>query len=113
MDKFKPWLLQELKNRSWRRVDFARRAGLSMASLSDVLNGNYRAGPDMCKAIAQALGEPPEKVFRLAGLLPSLPAAEDEQLYELIETFKRLTPEKRREVLDYARWQLQRQQQEP
>ena len=113
MDKFKPWLLQELKTRSWRRVDFARRAGLSMASLSDVLNGIYRPGPDMCTAIAQALGEPPEKVFRLAGLLPPLPAAEDELLPELIEIFKRLTPEKRREVSDYARWQLQRQQQEP
>ena len=58
-------------------------------------------------------GSPPEKVFRLAGLLPPLPAAEDELLYELIETFKRLTPEKRREVSDYARWQFQRQQKEP
>ena len=112
MDKFKPWLLQELKNRSWRRVDFAHRAGLSMASLSDVLNGIYRPGPDMCKAIAQALGEPPEKLFRLAGLLPPLPEAEDELLYELLETFQRLTPEKRREALDYAGWQRQRQQEE-
>jgi transcriptional regulator with XRE-family HTH domain len=109
MDKFKPWLLQELKNRSWQRVDFAHRAGLSMASLSDVLNGIYRPGPDMCQAIAQALGEPPEKLFRLAGLLPPLPAAEDEQLYEMMETFQRLTAEKRQEVLDYARWQLRRQ----
>ena len=109
MDKFRPWLLQELKNRSWRRVEFAHRAGLSMASLSDVLNGTYRAGPDMCKAIAQALGTPPEKVFRLAGLLPPLPAAEDEQLYELLETFQRLTPEKRQEVLAYTLWQLRRQ----
>ena len=113
MDKFKPWLLQELKNRSWRRVEFAHRAGLSMASLSDVLNGIYRPGPDMCTAIAQALGEPPEKVFRLAGLLPPLPAAEDELLHELTETFKRLTPEKRREVLDYALWQLRPRPQEP
>ena len=113
MDKLKPWLLQELKNRSWRRVDFAHRAGLSIASLNDILNGNYRAGPDMCKAIAQTLGEPPEKVFRLAGLLPPLPAAEDKQLYELLETFQRLTPEKRREALDYALWQLRRQQEEP
>jgi transcriptional regulator with XRE-family HTH domain len=113
MNKFRPWLLEELKNRSWRRVDFAQRAGLSMASLSDVLNGIYRPGPDMCQAIAQALGEPPEKVFRLAGLLPPLPAGADELLHELLETFQRLTPEKRQEVLDYALWQLRRQQEEP
>src|SRR5688500_4002745 len=113
MDNFTPWLLKELENRSWRPVDLARRAGLSIGSLSNILNGNRRAGPDMCKAIAQALGTPPEKLFRLAGLLPPLPAAEDELLYEMIETFKCLTPEKRQEVSDYTRWQLQRQQKEP
>ena len=113
MNKFKPWLLQELKSRSWRRVDFAHRAGLSLASLSDVLNGIYRPGPEMCKAIAQALGTPPEKVFRLAGLLPPLPASEEELLNELLETFQRLTPEQRREALEYALWQLRRQQEEP
>ena len=113
MNKFRPWLLQELKNRSWRPADFARRAGLHTGSLSNIMSGNRRAGQDMCQAIAQALAEPPEKLFRLAGLLPPLPAAEDELLHELIETFKRLTPEKRREVSDYARWQLRRQQKEP
>jgi transcriptional regulator with XRE-family HTH domain len=110
MDNFTPWLSQELKNRSWRPADLAHRAGLCTGTLSNIMNGNRGVGPDMCKAIAQALGEPPEKLFRLAGLLPPLSAAEDEQLYELLETFQRLTPEKRQEVLDYARWQLQRQQ---
>ena len=109
MDKFKPWLLQELETRSWRPAAFARRAGLSSGGLANIMTGNRGAGPDICKAIAQALGTPPEKVFRLAGLLPPLPAAEDEQLYELIETFQRLPAEKRQEVLDYAGWQLRRQ----
>jgi transcriptional regulator with XRE-family HTH domain len=101
MDKFTPWLLQALETRSWRPVDLARRAGLSSGSLANILTGNRGVGPDMCKAIAQALGEPPEK--------PPLPAAEDEQLYEMMETFQRLTAEKRQEVLDYAGWQLRRQ----
>ena len=109
MEKFIPWLLEELKNRSWCPADLAHQAGLSTGSLSNILTGNRRAGPDSCRAIAQALDTPPEKVFRLAGLLPPLPAAEDEQLYEMIETFQRLTAEKRQEVLDYAGWQLQRQ----
>jgi transcriptional regulator with XRE-family HTH domain len=109
MDKFIPWLLKELENRSWRSADLARRAGLATGSLSNILSGNRKAGPDSCKAIAQVLGTPPEKLFRLAGLLPPLPAAEDELLHEMIESFKRLAPEKRREVLDYARWQLRRQ----
>jgi hypothetical protein len=37
---------------------------------------------------------------------------EDELLNEVTETFKHLSPEKRQQVLDYALWQLQRQQQE-
>ena len=113
MDNFTPWLLKELKTRGWRPADLAHRAGLSTGSLSNILSGNRRAGIMICKAIAQALSEPPEKLFRLAGLLPPLPAAEDEPLYELIETFKHLKAETRQEVLAYTRWQLQRQQQEP
>ena len=113
MDKFTPWLLQELENRGWRPADLARRTRLSTGSLSNILSGNRGIGPDMCKAIARTLGEPPEKLFRLAGLLPPLPAAEDERLHEMIEIFQRLKVEKSQEVLDYARWQLQRQGKEP
>ena len=113
MEKFIPWLLEELHKRSWRPADLAHRAGLSTGSLSNVLSGNRRAGPDICNAVARALDEPPEKVFRLAGLLPELPGPDDELINEVTETFKRLTPEKRREVLEYAMWQLRRQQQEP
>ena len=113
MEKFIPWLLEELHKRSWRPADLAHRAGLSTGSLSNVLSGNRNAGPDICNAVARALGEPEEKVFRLAGLLPPLPAEEDELLNEVTEAFKRLTPEKRREVLEYTKWRLQRQQQEP
>jgi transcriptional regulator with XRE-family HTH domain len=113
MEKFIPWLLEELNKRSWRPADLAHRAGLSTGSLSNVLSGNRNAGPDICNAVARALGEPEEKVFRLAGLLPPLPAEEDELLNEITETFKRLTRENRREVLEYTIWQLQRQQREP
>ena len=113
MEKFIPWLLEELNKRSWRPADLAHRAGLSTGSLSNVLSGNRNAGPDICNAVARALGEPPEKVFRLAGLLPPLPGTDDELINEVTETFIRLTPEKRREVLEYTKWHLLRQQQEP
>lgn len=111
MEKFIPWLLEELDKRGWRPADLAHRAGLSTGSLSNVLSGNRKAGPDICNAIARALNEPPEKVFRLAELLPPLPGSEDELLDEVSEAFIRLSPEKRREVLAYTRWQLERQQQ--
>jgi transcriptional regulator with XRE-family HTH domain len=112
MENLVNWISEELKKRGWKPADLAHRAGLSTGSLSNVLSGNRKAGPDLCNAIARALGEPPEKVFRLAGLLPALPATEDEMLNDITEAFKRLSPEKRREVLEYAWWQLQRQHKE-
>lgn len=112
MEKFVAWVVEELDKRNWRPADLAHKAGVSTGSLSNVLKGKRRAGPDICKAIAGAFGAPPEQVFRLAGLLPALPVQEDELLGQVTETYKRLSPEKRREVLEYALWQLQRQQRE-
>jgi transcriptional regulator with XRE-family HTH domain len=112
MEKFVVWVIEELDKRNWRPADLAHKAGVSTGSLSNVLSGKRKAGPDICRAIAQAFGAPPEQVFRLAGLLPELPAQEDELLGQVTETYKRLSPEKRREVLEYALWQLQRQQRE-
>jgi transcriptional regulator with XRE-family HTH domain len=106
------WIYEELDKRDWRPADLARKAGLSTGSLSNILKGNRKAGPEVCRAMAEALGEPPEKLFRLAGLLPPLPEPEDGLLNEVTETFQSLSPEKRREVLEYALWQLQRQQRE-
>ena len=64
------YLEDELHRRNWRPADLARAAGVPDATISHILNGSRRAGPDVCNAIARALGEPPERIFRLAGLLP-------------------------------------------
>lgn len=43
------------------------------------MTGRSFAGWDFCVGIARALEEPPEKLFRLAGLLPKLPPAVEEE----------------------------------
>ena len=76
MKDFTEWLLDELKKRQWRPANLANKAGLGSGTLSHVLNGSRKPGSDLCRAIAAALGEPEEKVFRLAGLLsPLLPTS--------------------------------------
>ena len=72
----------ELRRRGWRPADLARHARITDASLSRILNESRRAGPDICRAIARALNEPPEKIFRLAGLLPPArdPGDDEEEL---------------------------------
>ena len=88
------YLEEELISRSWRPADLARAASLPDATISHVLNGSRRAGPEVCNALARALDEPPEKIFRLAGLLPPVaPVVEDER--EAVTILRGLPPDLR------------------
>ena len=63
--------------------------------------------------MAQALKEPPEKVFRLAGLLPPAPPERDPLIQELLEIARKLDATDRgdrEELLAYARLRYQRAQ---
>lgn len=103
------FLEQELKRRTWKPADLARASGLPDATISRILNRLSNAGPDVCVDLAAGLGEPPEKIFRLAGLLPPLPGGEDEKsIGEAMDLFKRLPLDRRIEVLDFVAWQFQR-----
>ena len=88
------FLEEELVSRSWRPADLARAAGVPQATISHILNGSRRAGPEVCNALARALGERPERIFRLAGLLPSLPPAVEEER-EAVAILRDLPPELR------------------
>lgn len=110
-NEFTEWLEKELRNRGWRPADLAHRARVNTGTISNILNGFRRAGPDVCLAIARALKVPPEEVFRRAGLLPPLPApVDDATLKELEDIVKKLDPEERQEVLEYARWRYRRKE---
>jgi transcriptional regulator with XRE-family HTH domain len=84
METFAEWLKAELDARSWTNSDLARAGGIQPATLSRIISGARRAGPDVCLAIARALREPPERVFRLAGLLPPLPSSVEEEQEALV-----------------------------
>lgn len=105
------WLGGELKTRGWSHRELARRAGLSQTAVSTVLSGQRQPGWDFCVAIAEALGESPEQLFRRAGLLPSLPAPEqDATLRDLVEYARQLSSGERLMVLEYTQWRYQQEQ---
>lgn len=111
MDRLSSWLANELKNRGWSHRELARRSGLSQTAISTVLSGQRQPGWEFCAAVAGALGEAPEQLMRMAGLLPPLPAPEgDVTLRDLIEYAKLLSPEERQFVLDYTLWRYQQEQ---
>lgn len=64
------WIEGQLRLRDWRPADLARAAGVRDSTISRVLNGNAKAGPELCNAMAGALDVSPVEVFRIADLLP-------------------------------------------
>lgn len=110
MEELARWLEIELNKRSWSPSDLARQASLGNSTVTRILNGTRKAGPEVCVAMAKALGEPAEKVFRIAGLLPPLPASNDPLLQEINELLQNLPPEERQEVLAYVKFRYQRGQ---
>lgn len=103
-DDFIAWLDAELAQRQWSYSQLARRAGLAHSVFSRARAG-AAPGWRSCRAIAEALGAPPEEVLRRAGLLPPIPAdqAEFEQFRRLLA---QLSPEDREELLEIARLKL-------
>ena len=103
---FIEWLRHEIEIRGWQVSDLARKAELSSGTLSRILSQERNAGPEVCVALARALGVPPELVFRRAGLLPEEsedPSEEDDlSLRELVEIVRRLPKSALEEVLNYA-----------
>ena len=112
-DKLRAWLTEELERLGWSFGELARRAKVSRPLISRTLSGDMPPSADFCIKIAQALGEPPEKVLRLADILPQLPGPEDElTLEEITDTLRNMTPEQRKEALHYIRYLYQKGQQE-
>lgn len=74
------------------------------------MTGRQNPGLDFCLKVAQALDETPDRVLRLAGLLPPLAGSLGEaELQEMAEMLKYLEDEERQLVFDFARWRLQEQ----
>jgi transcriptional regulator with XRE-family HTH domain len=102
MESFITWLEAELIERDWRLADLARKANLDTGSISRILSGTRKPGPEVCVAIARALNYPPEVIFRLAGLLPPDPGVDPEEK-EVVHLFRQLGAEQRKLVLEAMR----------
>ncbi|MGD0141371.1 MAG: HigA family addiction module antitoxin [Tepidisphaeraceae bacterium] len=67
-ERFKPaevfppgeYLRDELKERGWTQVDFARVIGRPLQAVNEIINGKKRITAETAKAIALAFGTSPE-----------------------------------------------------
>jgi len=102
LEDFPDWILQELERRGWTQSELARRAEVTAATISTILSRQKSAGVDACLGIARAFGEPPVKMFRLAGLLPPLDTRK-EVLDEALELFDQLSAADQARIIVIAR----------
>ncbi len=70
MTKLAELLTSEMAERGWSMRELAKRAGISHSQISNIVNGQANPGADFCLSVAHALNMSPEKIFRLAGILP-------------------------------------------
>lgn len=113
-NSFEAWLLAEMDRRLWTMTDLAKQAGISQATVSLVLSGQRKPGARFCSGVARAFGEPANRVFRLAGLMPRSPVRDeliddDITFGDLLDLMRHLSPEERQEAYDYIRYRYQRQ----
>ena len=109
-EAFRKWLTEELDRRKWSHGELSRQSGISRPYISQVLSGDAHASVAFCYKIASTLGEAPEKLLRLAGILPA--SDNDPTLAELQDLVKNLPPSQRKEALRYLRFLYQNDKEE-
>jgi hypothetical protein len=100
--EFATWLASEVKRRDWSFDILDRKAGLSVGTTDEVMSGTATPGWEFCLKVSWALDEPPERLFDLAGLLPSFPSAIREEM-EAISLLRNLQPDVRLAIMDILR----------
>ncbi|MCL4295723.1 MAG: helix-turn-helix domain-containing protein [Anaerolineae bacterium] len=101
-NKLSTWIVEQLRDRGWSHRELGRRAGVSGAAVSRVISGEQNPGWDFCAGVAKALGEPPERLFRLAGLLPPEPNPAQEE-GKLVAAYRQLSSQKQQFLLESVR----------
>jgi len=94
-------LIRILKKKGWSQAELARRTGRSRTAISDVISGQRAIGRDLALDIAEAFDMPPDEMFRLAGLLPPKPDA-DQTLDRIDYLYHSLhDPDNKKKALEY------------
>ena len=85
---FTQWLSAEVEERGWTFGELGRRANLSSGMMSKVMTESALPSWNFCLKTSRALQMPAEDVFRIAGLLPSLPpeVAEEREAISILRS---------------------------
>lgn len=110
---FVEWINEQNKKRGWTNNELARQSGLASSTVSMALSSQTKPGLAFCVGVARAYGVPPEKVLRIAKLLPMALELEDEEIQRLISLARSMPEDELKLVLEYAEWRYQKSQSQP
>lgn len=99
---FVTWLENEMDARGWTNSETARRAGVSASNISMTLSRTKFPGVEMCRGLARAFHIPPERVFRIAGILPPRVIGSEKNHEELLDYYDALSERNRRALIAMA-----------
>ena len=110
--KLGEWLRQTRESKHLSQRDLAKLAGISQSSIQSIEARHHVPKASVLVALAKALGESPEKVLRLAEVLPRNPGKRD-PYFETLEILWELTPDwKKRDIVIQLRAALEEQERE-
>lgn len=108
--QIRQWLKDKIQDKGWSVRELARRADIAHTTVSRVMTGKLEPTWDFCAAIAGPLGESPIRLFILAGLLTNGNGNNETNYQALLQVARRMSPDQRREVLHFALFLLQQDQ---
>ena len=103
MNDFAIWLNKKLNDNGWSQNELSRRAGISHAQVSNVINGSYNPGQDFLEGVARALGLTRREVYARAGLIEPEPDGTEPTIQAMLYEFARLPKEEQAHLLKEAR----------
>jgi len=77
--EFSTHLIQARQDKGWSQRELGRRAGVTGAAISQIESNSANPSADFVVKLAHALSADPVRLLRLAGILPDVPAATEQQ----------------------------------
>lgn len=84
------WLGRQLRRHEWTQADLSRKSGLSQGRISDWLAGKRLPNPESCDKLADALGDDPDYVLKLAGHRPHAYIQDDPETAAIIALVRKV-----------------------
>ena len=110
--KLGEWVRKTRENKRLSQRDLAKLAGVSQSSIQSIEARDHVPKAIVLVALAKALGESPEKVLRLADVLPRSSGNRD-PYFETLEILWELTPDwKKRDIVIQLRAAVEEQERE-